>query len=113
MFLKKEDELKKLSEQALKKVAELANKMKDGADDETKKKHGELALTLTNYIKKANGSIVAVGKLIISFINAYYKELRKVVKQLKPKDQPAENAGGDASDKSGGNKNATAMFAFL
>ena len=112
-FLKREDALKKMSEQALKNVAEVAKKMEDGADDEKKKKYGELALAITNYIKKANSSIVVAGKLVISMINTYYKELRRVVKQLKPKEKPADNAGGNASDKSGGEKNATAMFAFL
>ena len=112
-FLKREDALKRVSEQAIKKVAEVANKMKDGADDETKKKHGELALALTNFIKKTNSSIVATGKVVISIINAYYKELRRVVKQLKPKEKSADNAGGDESAQSGGDKGATAMFAFL
>ena len=94
-------------------IEKVANKMKDGADDETKKKHGELALALTNIIKKTNGSLVVTGKIIISIINAYYKELRSVVKQLKPKEKSANNAGGDESAQSGGDKNATAMFAFL
>ena len=112
-FLNREDALKKMSEQALKHVAEVAKKMKDGADDEKKKKYGELALALTNYIKKTNGAIVATGKIIISIINAYYKELRRVVKKLKPKEKPADNAGGDESAQSGGEKKATDMFAFL
>ena len=112
-FLNREGALKKMSEEALKKVAEVAKKMKDGADDEKKKKCGELALALTNYIKKTNGSIVVLGKIVISIINAYYKELRRVVKKLKPKEKSADNAGGDESAQSGGDKNATAMFAFL
>ena len=112
-FLRRQDALKKMSEQALKKVADVVNKAKENADDEKKKKIGETALKMTNFIKKVNGLTVVAGKFIIKTTNAYHKELRKVVKQLKPKDQPADNAGGDASDKSGGDKNATAMFAFL
>ena len=112
-FLRRQDTLKKMSEQALKKVADVVNKAKENADDEKKKKIGERALKLTNYIKKINGLVVVTGKFIIKTTNAYHKELRKVVKQLKPKEKPADNAGGDASDKSGGDKNATAMFAFL
>ena len=116
-FLRRQDALKKMSEQALKKVADVVNKAKENADDEKKKKIGETALKMTNFIKKVNGLTVVAGKFIIKTTNAYCKELSKVVKQLKPKDQPqekpADNAGGDASDKSGGDKNATAMFAFL
>jgi hypothetical protein len=116
-FLRRQDALKKMSEQALKKVADVVNKAKENADDEKKKKLGEMALKMTNFVKKVNGLTVVAGKFIIKTTNAYCKELSKVVKQLKPKDQPkekpADNAGGDASDKSGGDKNATAMFAFL
>ena len=116
-FLRRQDALKKMSEQALKKVADVVNKAKENADDEKKKKIGETALKMTNFIKKVNGLTVVAGKFIIKTTNAYCKELSKVVKQLKPKDQPkekpADNVGGDESAQSGGDKNATAMFAFL
>jgi len=113
----KQDQLKKDAENALKQVAKLVNDNKNNSDANLAKAIGDIALRATNFVKEINGAIVAEGKKIIGTINAYYKELRSVVKQLKPKDQPkekpADNAGGDASDKSGGDKNATAMFAFL
>ena len=116
--LKNVDKLKKDSENALKNVANTAKSAKSSASgDDDKKAIAEFALKVTNAVKETNASVVKIGKMIIGTINAYYKELRGVVKQLKPKDQPkkepADNAGGDASDKSGGDKNATAMFAFL
>ena len=116
--LKNVDKLKKDSGNALKNVADTAKSAKSSASgDDAKKAIAEFALKVTNAVKETNASVVKIGKMIIRTINAYYKELRSVVKQLKPKDQPKEkptdNAGGDASDKSGGDKNATAMFAFL
>ena len=116
--LKNVDNLKKDSENALKDVANTAKSAKSSASgDDAKKAIAEYALKVTNAVKETNANVVKIGKMIIRTINAYYKELRSVVKQLKPKDQPKEkptdNAGGNASDKSGGDKNATAMFAFL
>ena len=112
--LKNVDKLKKDSGNALKNVANTAKSAKSSASsDDDKKAIAEYALKVTNAVKETNASVVKIGKMIIRTINAYYKELRGVVKQLKPKEKPADNAGGDASDKSGGDKNATAMFAFL
>ena len=116
--LKDVDKLKKDSENALKNIANTAKSAKSSASgDDAKKAIAEYALKVTNAVKETNANVVKIGKMIIRTINAYYKELRSVVKQLKPKDQPkekpADNAGGNASDKSGGDKNATAMFAFL
>ena len=107
-------QLKKDSENALKAMANAVKSAKDAAgSDEAKKAISETALKVTNGVKEVNGAIVSMGKYCVRTINAYLKELKGIVKQLKPKEKPADNAGGDASDKSGGDKNATAMFAFL
>ena len=117
-LLNKKSQLKKDSENALKAMANAVKSAKDAAgSDEAKKAISETALKVTNGVKEVNGAIVSMGKYCVRTINAYLKELKGIVKQLKPKDQPqekpADNVGGDASDKSGGDKNATAMFAFL
>ena len=113
-LLNKKSQLKKDSENALKAMANAVKSAKDAAgSDEAKKAISETALKVTNGVKEVNGAIVSMGKYCVRTINAYLKELKGIVKQLKPKEKPADNAGGDASDKSGGDKNATAMFAFL
>lgn len=115
--LKRVDYLQKQSASVLKTIEELARKYSkgySGADAKTAKQSAaKFALSMSNFVKKINGVVVAEGKAIDSTINNYCKELRRVIKQLKPKEKPADNAGGNASDKSGGDKNATAMFAFL
>ena len=113
-MLDQQSQLKKDSENALKAVANVVKSAKNAADsDEAKKAIGETALKITNGVKEVNGAITSTGKYCVRTINTYLKELKGIVKQLKPKEKPADNAGGDASDKSGGDKNATAMFAFL
>ena len=115
--LKRVDYLQKRSATVLKTIEELAQKYSKGysgdAAKTAKQSAAKFALSMSNFVKKINGVVVAEGKAIDSTINNYCKELRSVVKQLKPKEKPAGNAGGNASDKSGGDKNATAMFAFL
>ena len=119
--LKRVDYLQKRSATVLKTIEELAQKYSKGYSGDAAKtaeqSAAKFALSMSNFVKKINGVAVAEGKAIDSTINNYCKELQSVIKQLKPKDQPkkepADNAGGNASDKSGGDKNATAMFAFL